>query len=728
MYNWQSGSGSLYQYDTTAYPGMEDDYGSGSDTYSHSDGTLSVSYGYDNVADTRSTTVSGTDTYLGSFSATANTINPDLSAIIWVFDPRTAPAFAPPQLWVNGYLLQWQSGTVNNAGTVTDVYSGGPAASPLSLTISGQIGPFKRDYNQTASIKIQGTDVGTIYNNGSTAVTGWVVTTSAGSTSTQPYFLPEQMTLWVDGTPYAYKEGFYDSYGNHVDVYENTSVGVLHLAGTTAGTAFVVGNSATFFISGTLINNTFTVPGCAISKVETFGSAAFWVRGEFFVRESAESNTFTSAGNGSLTVAAGGAPGEISISGYTSGGAIAFSGTTVSNVKGVFLLNNNAGGAPLPAVASEANGSLHLAAGGPSNPAWPLAVSVGGVPFDHLGTAADDGAPDSSAVYYGHMTEAGGLTRLLKIRLGGGAGPATVTCTDYAAGTTTVTSTVGTYLPGAKLFQTSTPTSGFPSVHATLAGQDQYVRDLLSATDRPGLPPSFIIRGQPWWFAGMGTGSSSDVATYLGYYEGQSMLLGAPIAMPDGSMARQVTLTDPVQNALNGLTGAALTTATQGTLSDLRRSVRLRDGTVVLSGNEAGQQVAVAHADDFKLHTIASDVDIIGNNLSFGLLQGDASLAGALLNFTDLNGTATLHNTLSREQAEWVWQHAATSSAQSSLKVMKLDKNHLLQLYPKTGGDGTASISLNSSGNSVFENPILIPESGDISMGVFRSGPAPTVP
>ncbi|MFN0080610.1 MAG: hypothetical protein ACKVY0_29430 [Prosthecobacter sp.] len=374
---------------------------------------------------------------------------------------------------------------------------------------------------------------------------------------------------------------------------------------------------------------------------------------------------------------------------------------------GVIALTQN--GAVLAACPANADGTHVLCGTAPQD--FPPAVRVFDAVWNFLGVAADDstGAAGAAAAYYGNtrvVPGSGEPHQLLKIRVENTAA-VTVTLTNYSS----AASTAGSYQPATRLFQTvhgATDALPMPVIGVDPTNGSDAIWMLHAA----GLPDSFLVRGEPWRFAGMNNG----VATYQGFYNGQQMSLRTT----DGL----VTLTDPVQNALNGLTGAALTTATQGTLSDLRRSVRLRDGTLVLSGNEAGQQVAVAHADDFNLHTIASDVDIIGNNLSFGLLQNDASLAGALLNFTDLNGTATLHSILSRPQAQWGWWKAEGVDGDTLRPVMWLGSDHRLNLY-KAGSYAAPAIVLDPAGTSSFKGPVRVPQSGDIPMGIYQEGDPP---
>lgn len=82
----------------------------------------------------------------------------------------------------------------------------------------------------------------------------------------------------------------------------------------------------------------------------------------------------------------------------------------------------------------------------------------------------------------------------------------------------------------------------------------------------------------------------------------------------------------------------------------------------------------------------ADDLDITGNVITFGELNGNSTLAGATLQFQDLlNGdssyTANFYSILAREQAQWQWLRAADSSGETSLPVMILDAQGRLNLY-----------------------------------------------
>jgi hypothetical protein len=144
----------------------------------------------------------------------------------------------------------------------------------------------------------------------------------------------------------------------------------------------------------------------------------------------------------------------------------------------------------------------------------------------------------------------------------------------------------------------------------------------------------------------------------------------------------------------------------------------------VLSGTEQGSQAVVQHVDQHKLHTIAADLDLLGNNLSFGILQGDASLAGALFQFSDQGGTASLHSILSRPQTQWGWWKAEGLDGDTLRPVMWLGSDHRLNLY-KPGAYDAPAIVLDPAGTSSFQGPVRVPMSGDIPMGIYQEGDPP---
>jgi hypothetical protein len=273
----------------------------------------------------------------------------------------------------------------------------------------------------------------------------------------------------------------------------------------------------------------------------------------------------------------------------------------------------------------------------------------------------------------------------------------------------------GSYDPATNLFYTSAPNEGtstsLPATHRTVP--PAHTRWLNSPP--AGLPYSFLVRGQPWWYAG----DVGGAASYHGFYYGQVMTLGAP---QGANQERLVTLTD---RAKNGLDADGNDITTRGMLSDVRRSVRLRDGTVVFSGMEDGSQQIVSINEVNKLHTISADLDILGNSLSFGVLNQDASLAGAAWRFEDRQSIAVLHNMLSRPQAEWIWWKTAPGQSRDLSPVMQIDSSNRLNLFSPGTAQATIILNPTEDGVSSIRGKLRVRPGGDIDMGEFTSGPTP---
>ncbi|NDG03299.1 MAG: hypothetical protein EB119_08945, partial [Synechococcaceae bacterium WBB_34_004] len=135
--------------------GDGDGYGSGNG-YGDGDGsTLSVSTTYAGTTNTASTTISAWKPELGAVSANLVGVRgvSDWSRVTWTWNALTAPSFAPRELWVNGWLVSWQLGTLSSSGSVEDRYVG--ASGQLEVRISGGVASFSNG-QQTAEVRIQG--------------------------------------------------------------------------------------------------------------------------------------------------------------------------------------------------------------------------------------------------------------------------------------------------------------------------------------------------------------------------------------------------------------------------------------------------------------------------------------------------------------------------------------------------------------------------------------------
>lgn len=693
--------------------------GSSWESYADADSSLSLGINYDYVLQTATTSVSGWTPEIGA--VTANTTTNGISnwnTVNW--DGRTGPTFAPASLWVDGWLVNWQSGTLNSTGIVEDVYAG--AAGALDLRISGNVREVGLA-NQTAQVRMQGNVVGDVNNTQTFNVIGWTITTTDASLpSGSPYFLPTGNVLYVNDQAYEFVEGLTDGSGGHVDVYQRDGTDELRLAGSAVGTAFVAGNFYGTFFNGSLTNGTFTTSGAQVSADPPLSllPQALWVRGAFFIANQGTPGLYEWFPEGDpvpYTITVTSVANGFEIQGEDDRGTL-FGTIPVSGGGMYFIHAGPDANAPqtVPLIKAVASGQPLTSGETPDQYSdFPPAAEVTGCILSFIGTIQGQ----STAVYVPMdlRAESKWLTVNLSTRA--------TALTDHSFEPALVK--VGSYDTDSYLFSTPQGTTSLPEyVHAVLAADSNFIHmrlDLPAGTD---LPPSFLVRGQPWWFAGWN--DATNVATYLGFYEGQEMTVDNAVPPEGGPVEHLVTLVDRPHNGLDGSGNDILT---QGTLSDVRRSVRLRDGTVVVSGNELGEAELVVHQDDFSLQTIRADLDILGNNLSFGILSGNASLAGALFQFQDQSLIANLHTALSRPQAQWHWWRAGATQADPAAEVMELESSpvaHKLKIF--SPGQGGIGITLNPATNarSIFQGPILIPESGDIGMGQFTQGPKPTDP
>ncbi len=653
------------------------------------------------------------DPHLGTLQST-NTVttlpSSSLTGIIWA--ARSAPSFAKPQLWLDGTLLNWQSGTITTAGLLTDTYSG----AGVTLTINAQA----RDYfvgggNAVVTITSTGGGTGTLGHDGNFILSGHVLQ-NASPNHSAPLFVDSVTVLRVTGTNYAFTGGFQDSLGNRIDIYRNPSYGMIVITGSASapyqGNVKVSKSGATG--SGTYSYGSFSGSGPHViipsSQPAIYGPPAFWVRGELYLQNATTPTSYASAASHSLTLTG---TDTWTLAGTDATGA--FSGTCSNDPIGVFLVQDAQGAATVPVIPANADGSLHLSwESAPTG--MPPAVIEKMHTLVFLGTATDDTNSAATAAYYGSDVMSDQTPWLLKVRTdGSGTTPYTATYTDYS----TATSTTGSYSSQTHLFQTSAPStsppgSGFPVPVWGVDPNANFALWNLSPPDSAtGLPATFLVQGDIWRY----TGTSGGVATYQGYYSNQQMTATA-LPQPDGGWVVQVT---------NPFHGDG--TPTQGTLNDVRGSVRLRDGSEVYSGNFAGQPVIPTLYPN-NLHTIAADLDITGNVITFGALAGNAATAGVTLQFQDVSLTASLYSTLARPQAQWLWSRAADSSGQSSpLTVMKLDATHKLKLYdsPASGQDPNAGVVLDPTpgGVSTIRGVLRVRPGGDIDMGGFTAGGEP---
>lgn len=664
------------------------------------------------------------DPHLGSvLSNTVTTVpSSSLTGITWW--ARTDPTFAKAQLWLDGKLLNWQSGTITTAGLVMDTYSG----AGITLTVSA----LAHDYftgggNAAVAITSTGGGTGTMAHDGTFTLSGHVMANASPNRSA-PLFRSSKTVLRVAGTDHAFTGGFQDSLGNRIDIYTNPSYGMVVISGSASDPNHASVKATRFgqTYSGTYSNGTFSVAGCSIttpsSQPSIYGPPAFWVRGELYLQNATAPTNYASAASHSLTLSGTSA---WTLAGTDGTGA--FSGACSKDPVGVFLVqaldesSQLIAGSLVPVIPANADGSLHLSwEAAPTG--MPPAVTENLHNLVYLGTAADDtnsAATAATAAYYGSATASDQSDWLIKLRTDGSSTtPYTATFTDYS----TATSSTGSYSAQTHLFQTASLSSGFP---VPVYGVDPNANFALWGLTQPdpasGLPSTFLVQGDVWRYTGT---DGSGTATYAGYYsspETGSQLM--TVAAPDANGARVVTVTDPYRG--DG-------SPTQGTLNDVRGSARLRDGSEVYSGNFSGQQVNPT-LNEHNLHTIAADLDITGNVITFGALTGNAATAGVTMQFQDTASsgsfTGSFYSMLARPQAQWVWARTASSSGQSTLPVMKLDATHKLTLFdsPATGQTQNAGVVLDpkADGVSTIRGVLRVRSGGDIDMGEFTAGGEP---
>jgi len=306
-----------------------------SDSYQSAEGGYaSVWSGYS--AGTLNQGMSGWDYYVGSFYSD-NYGN-------LTFEQRYGPSFQPGQLWINQTLVNWQGGTVDSSGTVTDTYGGSDTqGASLTLVISGS----RRSYATSAgsvNVSINGGGAGTLsLAGGFSLATGYDVQASDPNRSTPLFAGP---ALWVNGSQLPFSGGWEDSSGHRTDRYA-TSGGWLTLVGSTATptTATVqVGWNSTIY-GGNFYGGSFAVgDDLTIATVPPdSGPPALWAAGRLYVKQAGQNRyvcTFT-ASDGTVTATyylnlSGADATHYTLNGNGAGGTLA--GTFDASAGGVFLM------------------------------------------------------------------------------------------------------------------------------------------------------------------------------------------------------------------------------------------------------------------------------------------------------------------------------------------------------------------------------------------------------
>lgn len=700
------------------------------DSYEGEDGSASI---YRSGASS-AWAISAWHAYGGSMTGTVGAAG----AITW--NPRSAPLLASAQLALTpsggaALLLNWSAGASavdHSDGTVTDGYT---AASGETVTLSG----VPKDYwGGTAAVavvlsggSVGGTPVtGTLWAlSGFDVGTGWVLEDASPIPGGMPAFTAG--TFWVNRVRFDFRQAFSGHGGIRKDIYRSSaggSVSILGVPGDENPEAVWVSTgprSGVFGVddgSGNMVWE-FSVSDCTFTtEAPPDPAPAYWVDGVLYKPGGNASVYLPPVGNDNdreIRITPEGST-DFTLTLWDQQADAALAQGIWAGQNGLFALITPVA-TYVPAYAADASGTPYIPTLDPELHLPPALQSVSGIPTDEngqlsfIGTFTDVSGSGADMAYYA----AAGCSSLVKIALNGTGGTSrhaveVLNCADGSR-------KAGIYHEDYRLFQASAAigqTGSLPMpLYAVHDSGDNYV---LWNLPRPGdssddRPDTFIVRGEVWRFSHF----NGDDAIYLGYLDGQSLRVG--LLSEDGRNQREVTLMQPDGSSSRGLL-------------DIRGSARLRNGVVVFSGDYDGLRITPTGVETNNLHTIAADLDLTGNVISFGSLWDDVGMVGAAFQFVDTPGTGTgpsiaaLHTSLSRHQAEWIWWKAGATASAAAEKVMLIDKDHQLKLYPNTGGNGTSAIMLNPNGVSIFEGAILVPEAGDISMGGFRSGPEPVAP
>lgn len=130
-----------------------------------------------------------------------------------------------------------------------------------------------------------------------------------------------------------------------------------------------------------------------------------------------------------------------------------------------------------------------------------------------------------------------------------------------------------------------------------------------------------------------------------------------------------------------------------------------------------GQYTVTSGGTNFNAGTIGGDLDVLGNVVSFGTLKGNSQTAGVTLQFSDDGFRASLQNSLSRAQTQWLWSRATSTSSLSPHPVMRLDSASGLSLENVSNNGIPTSIQINPSVSSITinSNPVLTePSANDL--------------
>jgi hypothetical protein len=484
--------------------------------------------------------LSGWDPYIGHFSATSTdpAALSSLTSASWQWEARTSPSFAPSVIWLDGHLITWRSGTLAASGNVQDTYTSDGNAQ--TLTIIGDARGVALN-NADATLVLNASTIGSVNASQIFTVPGHLLVADPEQHGS-PHFVPTGATIWVDESPYAFTTS-YSGGSTFVDVYSHATLGSFTISGGSGGPPQVIGHHLSQFFSGSLSEGVFTVIGATLSFAAPGVSLpnGIWVRGLLYLPSNAESNTYHAGEAGAYGICELTLSGNnVSISGEDADGE--FTGTVEAAKIGVFLLDLAPGdgsveGAPtqVPAVFVTADEKLRVSEQ-PSNLAmFPAEIRVKTTGFteesylSYLGIAADDTDAGANALYYACATANVSDRRVIKIHLDG---TGTTRHTRYNTFPPVDSQSIR-YDPTTYHFRAPVPPAALPEGESgSLGSLLPFPRPVFSLNVHAShnrvllevpahLPPSFIIRGEPWWYSGM----DGAVHLYHGYYEGQEMRL-----------------------------------------------------------------------------------------------------------------------------------------------------------------------------------------------------------
>ena len=700
-------------------------------------GTLSVSHPDILASPVTGGTFLGNDPVMGDFGGSFNVAE----TLVFQQD-RSAPSFAGRNLWVNSTLVTWTPAPIGNtAGDVADTYVG----TGLQVIVHGNLPAFKKTQdavNPTVEIhdlSFAGPPVMGTYVKAAPSyfsVPGWYVG-AADFTRLAPLCLPSTPSLWADGTRYLFRGGVDDGTGSSVDTYVNASVGEIVLTGNWSAANHIANVRVSY--SGMVCHGTYNVEQAGVFVVRDSSNSpipvadsgpapsAFWVNGNLYRLLESSDFDYVDASDHTLTATPQG----------EQGAALALSGTdavsafTGSWTKGTALFRcTRSTGQAITSCPARWDGALMLDVTGASQ-VLPPAIKVQDLICPYICTSSEDESPNVLEAYYGHASPGGTGNLLLRIRLDDATVTRTVTLVDYAAQATTT----GSYSTATHLFQSARGQLPVPIYGVDPLQNNERWGWLIPDNGRPA---TVLVAGDVWGY----TGSDAAGDHYAGYHPGEG------ITIAHGRDGYGVVTLNTDAGSYSG--------------TYYNNAFVMADGPEVASGDKAGTYVAPT---GLSLSTTGADLDVLGNLFSLGSLKTNASIVGLTLQFADVEGTAKLYSTLSRPQAEWIWNRAAGSAIPIPIPMMKLGSGNALSLfdpadpknvgivlspfgqtilgpYPNSAADATSDrtqgvlviaagkktetsvVPLNAM-RVLDDGTILIQRSGDIGMGEFIAGPQP---